>query len=182
MTSADAPDARWLARAQAGDLYAFSQLVRLHQGRVRRQLLRLTRGDRPQADDLAQQTFLLAWRGLPAFRGDAQVGTWLYRIAYRCFLQAQRTAADAAAAREPMEACAEDPRRAQLMRIDVARALDRLPEHERVALIHCYQLDLSHDEAAQVLGLPLGTLKSQVARGKARLRELLAAWQPKETT
>jgi RNA polymerase sigma-70 factor (ECF subfamily) len=65
-----------------------------------------------------------------------------------------------------------------LQRIDVTRALAALPEAERVALIHCFQLDLSHAEAAEVLGWPLGTLKSHVARGKARLRETLAAWQP----
>lgn len=66
-----------------------------------------------------------------------------------------------------------------LQRIDVNRALAALPEAERVALIHCFQLDLSHAEAAEVLGWPLGTLKSHVARGKARLRATLAAWQPR---
>jgi RNA polymerase sigma-70 factor (ECF subfamily) len=68
------------------------------------------------------------------------------------------------------------------MRLDVETALARLPQAERVALIHCYHLDLSHEEAAQVLNLPLGTVKSQVLRGKARLRDLLAAWAPEKTS
>jgi RNA polymerase sigma-70 factor (ECF subfamily) len=196
MNDLSPPDGEWLARAQAGDTAAFSQLVRRHQARVRGQLARLTHGDRHRADDLAQQTFVQAWRALGSFRGDARVSTWLHRIAYTCFLQDERArrpnaALDAVEAAEPSEPgdadatprdarASTDPRTTQLLQIDLARALDRLPAHERVAIIHCCQLDLSHDEAAEVLGLPLGTLKSQVARGKARLRELLAAWRAQE--
>lgn len=199
MNDLSPPDGEWLARAQAGDAAAFSQLVRRHQVRVRGQLARLTHGDRHRADDLAQQTFVQAWRALGSFRGDARVSTWLHRIAYTCFLQDERArrphaaldAIDAVDAIGPFESsdadsaprdalAPSDPRTTQLLQIDLARALDRLPAHERLAIIHCYQLDLSHDEAAEVLGLPLGTLKSQVARGKARLRELLAAWRAQE--
>ena len=57
-------------------------------------------------------------------------------------------------------------------------ALAGLAEVQRLALFHCYQLDLSHEEAADVLGVPVGTLKSHIARGKDRLREALAAWAP----
>jgi RNA polymerase sigma-70 factor (ECF subfamily) len=60
------------------------------------------------------------------------------------------------------------------------RALARLPEDERHALLHCYHLDLSHEEAALAMGVPLGTLKSQIARGKARLRDWLSAWAPRQ--
>lgn len=63
-------------------------------------------------------------------------------------------------------------------RLDVAGAMARLPEVRRRALFHCFQLDLSHEEAAVVLGMPVGTLESHVARGKARLREALMAWAP----
>jgi len=64
----------------------------------------------------------------------------------------------------------------------VLLALAALSEMQRLAIVHCYHLDLSHAEAAQVLGLPLGTLKSHVERAKARLRELLAAWNPEAAT
>lgn len=156
----------------------FEALVRAHQERVRRQLRRLTRGDHALADDLAQETFVQAWRHLADFRGDARIGTWLYRIAYHAFLAHVRSShatlpLDAAGD----EAAGPDPSEGSLQRLDVDRALARLPEAERVALIHCFALDLSHAEAAEVLGWPLGTLKSHVARGKARLREQLAAWQ-----
>ncbi len=160
----------------------FEALVRQHQSRVRQQLRRLTHGDLALADDLAQEAFVQAWRHLARFRGDAQVGTWLYRIALNTYLMHRRGARPT----EPLvheaddspAVPAHDPRGGLLQRIDVERALQALPEAERLALIHCFQLDLSHAEAADVLGWPLGTLKSHVARGKARLRERLAAWQP----
>ena len=66
----------------------------------------------------------------------------------------------------------------QALRIDVQTAVARLPEAEQLAITHCYHLELSHEEAAVVLGWPLGTLKSHVARAKAHLRQALLAWQP----
>ena len=86
-------DAALVARAlQSGDQAAVGQLIRRHQGMVRAQLRRLTAGDHSWADDLAQETFMRAWRKLDQFRGQAQFATWLYRIAYTTFLQARRDA------------------------------------------------------------------------------------------
>jgi RNA polymerase sigma factor (sigma-70 family) len=193
----DALDATWLARARSGDLHALGQLVRRHQARVRRQLTRLAQGDVHRADDLAQQTFVQAWCGLAAFRDEARVSTWLHRIAYNCFLQDLRerpavTSLDTPHGYAPADAsddaahgsliASTDPRRADALRIDVARALAELPQAERVALLHCYPLDLTHEEAAAVLSVPLGTLKSQIARGKALLRDELAVWRVSEET
>ena len=162
----------------------FEALVREHQSRVRQQLRRLTRGDPALADDLAQETFVQAWRHIGTFRGEARVSTWLYRIAYNAYLAHRRSvAAQTAAGTEevPLDAALPGDAAADAgLRLDVARALNRLPEPERVALVHCFQLDLSHAEAAEVLGWPIGTLKSHVARGKARLREHLQAWRPGE--
>ena len=84
-------DAVLVARALRGeDACAFGQLVRRHQGSIRAQLRRLTGRDETWADDLAQETFLVAWRKLGQFRGEARFCTWLYRIAYTIFLQAIR--------------------------------------------------------------------------------------------
>jgi RNA polymerase sigma-70 factor (ECF subfamily) len=179
MTAADddAAERQWLARAGAGDRAAFAALVRLHQGRVRAQLRRLTGGDVALADDLAQESFVQAWLHLNEFRGDARFATWLYRIAYRRFLMHLRIRGDCAEAAETLEA-SHHPQPAWSLQIDMDRALERLPADERAAIVHCYHLDLTHDEAATVLGVPLGTLKSQVARAKARLAESLAAWAP----
>jgi RNA polymerase sigma factor (sigma-70 family) len=159
----------------------FEALVRAHQSRVRQQLRRLTNGDHALADDLAQETFVLAWRHVGSFRGDARVATWLHRIAYNAFLAHRR--GEREHEHEPFDEAQQigttsDSSTAAAQRVDVERALATLPEPERVALIHCFALDLTHTEAAEVLGWPLGTLKSHVARGKARLRERLAAWNP----
>ncbi len=180
-------EAGWCEQARAGDRAAFVQLVRLHQSAVRKQLRRLALGDAALADDLAQESFIQAWTQLSQFQGQSRFATWLYRIAYNCFLMHLRS--HKATQSLPDEGdeqlsglATEHPARASAARIDVQAALARLPENERVAMLHCYHLDLSHEEAAQVLGLPLGTLKSQVLRAKARLRELLSAWAPEKTT
>jgi RNA polymerase sigma factor (sigma-70 family) len=161
----------------ATELADFEAFVRTHQARVRQQLRRLIGADTALADDLAQDTFVQAWRHRAQFRGQALPSTWLHRIAYNLYVSHVRSAPPAAtladaAALQTLPAAAGD----SALRLDVARALARLPEPQRVALVHCFVLDLSHSEAAEVLGWPLGTLKSHVARGKARLAEHLAAW------
>lgn len=160
------------------DRRAFEHLMRRHQGMVRAQLRRLVHGDDAKADDLAQETFLLAWRKLYQFRGEARFSTWLYRIAYSCFLQARRKRSLAA---EDSDGDALDqrtsPRDPVELRLDVERAMRRLSAPEQVVLLHVVQLGLSHDEAAYVLAMPLGTVKSHTQRGKAKLRTLLADWQ-----
>lgn len=159
------------------DRRAFEQLVRRHQGMVRAQLRRLLHGDEAKADDLAQETFLLAWRKLDQFRGEARFSTWLYRIAYSCFLQLRRKAAETGMlAAHPSPDPDAAPREDFDLRLDVARALNLLPVSEQIVLLHVVQLGLSHEEAAYILSMPLGTVKSHARRGKTRLRALLADW------
>ena len=170
-------DAALVARIIANDdRAAFSLLMRRHQGLVRAQLRRLCKGDHGWADDLAQECFLQAWRKIDQFRNEARFSTWLYRIAYTCFLQAQRGRAPddvivaSAVQAEGFSEC--DP----ALALDLTRALGQLAEGERAALVHCYHLDLSHEEAAGVLGMPVGTVKSHIKRGKGKLKQLLSAW------
>ena len=185
-THVEAELALWLAHARRGDRHAFARLVRAHQSRLRLQLRRLTRGDAALADDLAQETFVQAWLHLNEFRGDARLATWLHRIALTRFLQHVRrpqlpvewTGDDAG----EDDAASHDPRPAEGLARDVERALESLSEIQRLAVVHCFHLDLSHAEAAQVLGLPLGTLKSHLDRAKTRLRGLLGAWNPESAT
>ncbi|MGH6876951.1 MAG: RNA polymerase sigma factor [Rhizomicrobium sp.] len=158
-----------------GDQRAFEQLVRRHQGTVRAQLRRLLSGDEAQADDLAQEAFLLAWRKLDQFRGEARFSTWLYRIAYTCYLQARRTKAWPPDHVREVESRLVPPHASDL-RLDVRRAMQRLSPAEQTVLLHCVPLGLSHEETAYVLEMPLGTVKSHAARGKAKLRTWLAAW------
>lgn len=165
-----------------GDPRVFDVLVRRHQGLVRAQLRRLLHDDASTADDLAQESFIIAWRKLDQFRGDSRFGTWLYRIVYSCFLQHLRStnvrsgSASNVEADDPDAPCVEAD--APELRLDLDAALRRLPENQRASLLYCVQLGLSHDEAASVLDMPLGTVKAHVARGKQRLRKMLKDWAP----
>lgn len=159
------------------DRDAFEHLVRRHQGMVRAQLRRLLRGDAAAADDLAQETFLLAWRKLDQFRGDARFSTWLYRIAWSCFMQAHRKQPQFANDIDGGEAKrVPAPPHPTDLELDFERAMQRLSSAERIVLMHCVQMGLSHDEAAYVLAMPLGTVKTHATRGKAKLKAWLAAW------
>jgi RNA polymerase sigma factor (sigma-70 family) len=172
-------DQALVARALLGnDRRAFEQLVRRHQGMVRAQLCRLLHGDATAADDLAQETFLLAWRKLDQFRSEARFSTWLYRIAYACFLQMCRTKSWAARHAQDDDAKEELPMPAPAMdlQLDLARAMRHLSTAEQAVLLHCVQLGLSHEEAAYVLSMPLGTVKTHATRGKAKLKVWLSAW------
>lgn len=172
-------DHEWLIQAQRDrNPQAFSKLVVAHQGRVRAVLRKLTRGQQALADELAQDTFIKAWHALPGFRHDAQWSTWLHRIAYLEFLQHLRhnPGPTGPAEASPASEAAASP--THELRLDLEKALARLHPLETAAIVHCYHGGLSHSEAAEVLGLPLGTLKSHLTRGRSKLQQLLADWRP----
>jgi RNA polymerase sigma factor (sigma-70 family) len=161
-----------------GDRAAFSLLVHRHQGAVRAQLRRLAGADHSWADDLAQETFLRAWRKLDQFRGQARFSTWLHSVAYTTFLQAVRGRKIEVKYVSDQHETTHDESRQQALATDLLNAMRQLTEGEQLALLHCYQLDLTHDEAAYVLRVPAGTIKTNIARGKAKLKAYLAAWRP----
>lgn len=172
-------------RANLGDAHAFTALVRRHQSAVRGFLRRLT-GDNGLADDLAQETFLKAHRGLTSWRGESSLLSWLCGIAWRVWLSEKRKVRNTRevvddAAPALVEAPRGAERTARDVERDVQRALLTLKEEERAAIALCFQDELTHDEAAAILGMPLGTLKSHVARGKEKLRELLRAYATQVT-
>ncbi len=170
-------DQALVARVRLGnDPRAFEQLVRRHQGVVRALLRRLLRGDDAAADDLAQEAFLLAWRKLDQFRGEARFATWLYRIAYACFLQVCRKKSWPLGDADSETDSLPEPTQAIDLGIDLERAMQRLSISEQTVLLHCVQLGLSHEEAAYVLAMPLGTVKTHATRGKAKLKKWLSAW------
>jgi RNA polymerase sigma-70 factor (ECF subfamily) len=168
--------------------------VKRHQSAVRACLRKLTAGNHALADDLAQDTFVLAWRNLKSFRQEARFSTWLYRIATNCWLAHMRKRQeellgdrDADVADEADEdalarAATRDHAAGTTMKIDMERALATLSEGERAAIVQCYHNDLSHEEAAYVLGCPVGTVKTHILRGKQKLRVALAAWAPAANT
>jgi RNA polymerase sigma-70 factor (ECF subfamily) len=186
-------DAQLIARCIVGDdRHAFAELVKRHQSGVRASLRKLTAGNHALADDLAQDTFVLAWRNLKSFRQEARFSTWLYRIATNCWLAHLRKRReellgdrDAELVDDADDAPGEDARDADhaqgtTMKIDLERAMARLSEAERAAIVQCYHNDLSHEEAAYVLGCPVGTIKTHILRGKQKLKAALAAWAPSE--
>ncbi len=191
MAQSPVTDAQLIARVVVqDDRHAFSELVRRHQSSVRATLRRLTAGNHALADDLAQETFLLAYRNLRSFRQEARFSTWLYRIATNAFLaharkrkeellgNADADVAEADDADAPADVAAADPARSANLRLDMERALARLSDAERAAVVQCYHNDLSHEEAAYVLNCPVGTVKTHLLRAKQKLKSLLGAWAP----
>jgi RNA polymerase sigma factor (sigma-70 family) len=179
MTQAAAPDDAALVRAvqASDDRAAFAQLVHRHQSAVRTVLRRLTRGDTGLADDLAQDTFILAWRNIRHFRFEARFSTWIYRIAINAWRSEARRKRelllDLDEGELPDLDAAEDAPDI-VSRMDLERALATLSDGERAAIAACYYADLTHEEAAQALGIPVGTVKTHVLRGKAKLKARLA--------
>ena len=178
-------DAPLIARVVADDdRHAFSALVRRHQSAVRSFLLRMTCGDSALADDISQETFLLAYRHISKYRSEGGFASWLFSIAYRTFasekrkrrwsVEELREAPEAPFLEVPRQALQSDRDAAG----DIARAMRHLREPERACLSLCYQWGMSHQEAARVLDFPVGTVKTHVNRGKAKLRERLSSYRP----
>lgn len=173
-------DADLIARVLVDDdQHAFGELVRRHQSAVRGLLRQLTRTDLALADDLAQDTFVRAYKHIRSFRGEARFSTWLYRIAYNCFREDARRRKELVGIDEQQLQAEADPQTVDPgLRHDLMDALSSLPLRERSAVLLCCQNGLSHDEAARVLDIPLGTVKTNVLRGREKLKKMLAAWGP----
>jgi RNA polymerase sigma-70 factor (ECF subfamily) len=151
-------------RAAGGDNAAFAMLVEKHERAVRSFLARTVGPD--LADDIAQDAFLKAWRAAGQYDGRARYSTWLTRIAWRCRIDRLRT--------ERKGEVDEEATSYAPASLEVDDMLARLSEGERAALVLCEGHGWTHAEAAELLSLPLGTLKSTVARAKAKCR---AMWE-----
>lgn len=168
-------DAALVAAAREGSNTALARLIDRHQQAVRAFLARIT-GNREEAEDLAQETFVTAFSQLARYRGDSSVRTWLCAIAWRKAKSAGRSFfrarvrdqeyADRSERERPSEISAEDS-------MALKAALASLPFEQRAAVVLCLSEDFSHAEAAEALNLPLGTVKSHVARGRAKLLSVL---------
>ena len=150
----------------------FSQLVALHQQGLRAFLRRLC-GNHALADDLAQETFVSAWQSLHRFDATKDFRAWLFGIGWRKYREQKRSwlrriKREQDAALED-ESFMLDPG----LRIDLAAAVRTLPPEQRAALLLCLACEFSHAEAARILEIPLGTVKSHVARARERLQAAL---------
>jgi RNA polymerase sigma-70 factor (ECF subfamily) len=168
-------------RFQEGSADAFEVLVKRHGTRVYNLCLRIL-GDADEAADVCQDTFLAALRKLSTFRGDSAFTTWLHRVAVnacydslrrkrrRPMLQVVRDEDDE---RPETSLPAPDHADEVVFSVDVARALQEVPEEFRVVLVMADVQDVPYDEIARVLEIPVGTVKSRVFRGRAALGRAL---------
>ena len=166
-------------RAQQGDATAFGQLVEAYQGQVYR--LALHMGLSPaDAEEVAQEAFIAAWRGLPRFRGDSRFFTWLYQLTTHAAIDLMRREKKyrdntdiedvvlTDAAQSPQETVEK-----QETQEAVQAALQSLSPQAREILLLRYQAELGYEEIGAVLGLPNGTVKSRINRARAQLKEVL---------
>jgi RNA polymerase sigma-70 factor, ECF subfamily len=161
-----------IAAAIAGDDGAYGELVRRRQGPVRQLFRRLCR-DPALADDLSQQAFLQAWRHIDTVKSPAAFAGWLRRLAINIWLQRVRVERPVTA--ELSDELSEPP--ALLSeQLDLDSALATLPPAVRLCITLAYAERMSHREICEATQLPLGTVKSHITRGAARLRELLGAY------
>lgn len=170
-----------IARAQRGEVAAFSELVARYQDRIYRFLFRMTRSQE-DARELAQETFLNAYQALPRWRPDAQLSTRLFRIARNqaldllrraqrvAFVELDETLSEQVPADTPTPEAALQARQ----RIEALEgALQRLSvEHREILLLRDIE-DMAYEDIAEVLGISLGTVKSRIARARAGLLQLM---------
>lgn len=179
MTEAER-DEDLVRRFRAGEAQAFTDLVLRHQQRVYSLCLRVL-GDADAAADVAQDTFLTVLRKLDGFRGDAAFTTWLHRVAVNaCYDELRRkrrrpmlhTVADDDLEHEPGPPTVDHADEVAGTR-DAAAALATIPEEFRIALVLADVQDMAYDQIAQVLEVPIGTVKSRVHRGRLALAAAL---------
>ncbi len=165
-----------LERARAGDHAAFRDLVRHYDPGLRALVFRLL-GDRGRMDDVLQEAYVKAFRGLATFRGDASVRTWIYRITYNACMDDLRrrprrdeVSLDAAPADATLT---PDPGERIVARAGLAAALALLPPDQRAAVMLVDAEGFDYAAAAKVLGVAEGTIASRVSRARAALRTSL---------
>lgn len=173
-------DMQLVRASQQGDQDAFALLVEKHQRRVFNVSLRMLQ-DYEEASEITQEAFLAAWRGLPSFRGDACFASWLYRIAYNCSLrQLERCKRDRALqAAIQAEQSLEVNRERQIEDIlelrgqqtVVREQIEKLPARYRMVLILRHIQEMTYEEMAEVLTMPIGTIKTHLFRARHLLRE-----------
>lgn len=168
-----------LGRFVAGEEAAFDTLMRRHEDRVFGVALRMT-GDRADALDATQDTFVQAFRRAGSFRGDAAFGTWLYRIAINACHDLLRRRGRAPVPEADLPEAAADERIDERVaaRLDVSAALALLQEDYRVAVVMHDLGGIPYEDIAAEVGVSIGTIKSRISRGRRRLAALLEQKQP----
>lgn len=182
-TPIEQDDARLVIASKNGDQDAFSLLVQRYQRRVFNLVFRMLQ-NYEEASEITQEAFLAAWQGLPSFRGEARFSTWLYRIAYNCALKQlglrKRDQELHLALQADLENDDDDQKTNNLERLDnqalVQEQLSQLPPKYRIVLILRHLQDMTYEEMAEVLTMPIGTIKTHLFRARNLLKERLQAF------
>jgi RNA polymerase sigma-70 factor (ECF subfamily) len=180
---AEQDDLLLVAASKNGDQDAFAQLVQRYQRRVFNLVYRMLQ-QYEEATEITQETFLAAWQGLPAFRGDARFSTWLYRIAYNCSLKQlelrkrDRALQVALETEQVLEDASNETRaNAEIDARDrqalIQEHLSHLPAKYRIVLILRHLQDKTYEEMAEILTMPIGTIKTHLFRARNLLKERL---------
>lgn len=159
------------------DRHAFAYLVKVYQSEIRNSLRRFCHGDEALADDLAQETFLKVYRSIQSFRGDSSFRTWLYQIAYRTFLSHQRKFRPETEEIDEHHIVAEEKHEGEAFMRDYDTALQQLSAAQREAVYLTLQRGFAYQEIADIMNLPIGTVKTHILRGKKKLQSLLTDWK-----
>lgn len=163
-----------MRRIGQGDAEAFERLYELYKRPIANLLYRLC-FDRALVDDLMQEVFLRVWRGAGSFRGQSRVSTFIFQVAYNVYINESRRRREKLGedlSRETVRQPADDLIRDELQ-AKVRQAVQELPEHERAALMLSEYNGLKYQEIAEVLDIPVGTVKSRIFSALQRLRERL---------
>jgi len=183
VSPAEQDDLQLVTASKSGDQDAFAQLVQRYQRRVFNLVYRMLQ-QYEEANEITQETFLAAWQGLPAFRGDARFSTWLHRIAYNCCLkQLEQHKRDKALqvalqAEQALKGADRDrPADAELEAHDrqalIREHISHLPAKYRIVLILRHLQDMTYEEMAEILTMPIGTIKTHLFRARNLLKERL---------
>lgn len=169
-----------IARARRGDADAFEQLVVAYRDQVFRLALRMC-GSEADADEVAQEALLSAWKALPNFRGESQFSTWLYQLTTHAAIDLMRREKRQIAAADITEVNAADPAPSPQQQAEqseqreiVRDAILQLAPEQREVVVLRFMEELSYEEIGAVLKLPPGTVKSRLNRAKAQLKEILS--------
>jgi RNA polymerase sigma-70 factor (ECF subfamily) len=185
-SDAEQDDLQLVTASKNGNQDAFALLVQRYQRRVFNLVYRMLQ-EYEEANEITQETFLAAWQGLPAFRGDARFSTWLYRIAYNfCLKQLEQRKRDRALqaalqAEQVLESAEDDQREnatldAHDRQAMIQEQLSHLPAKYRIVLILRHLQDMTYEEMAEILTMPIGTIKTHLFRARNLLKERLQAF------
>lgn len=176
-------EAELVAAGQSGDQDAFALLVQLHQRRVFNLVFRILQ-NYEEANEITQETFLAAWQGLPSFRGDARFSTWLYRIAYNSCLKQLEARKREKVLREAIQENQELQGKSTSAEIEtrasqelVREQLSHLPAKYRAVLVLRHLQEMTYEEMAEILAVPIGTIKTHLFRARNLLKERLEAFE-----